>query len=265
MSHPFDRPPTSFTPPDDVPTISEDMLDHRVDFERGMSMVPLVGLALILACVIVFTLQIANGLLNIGEERQWVQMGALHQKLVMHGEFWRLVSCIFMHGSVEHLVGNLIMLYVLGIGCEHAFGRRRMLAMYLFCGLGGSLISVTFNDKPSVGASGAIFGLAGILPSLFWRHRAWIEVRDHRVGYVVAIWAVYQIALGVLNPQVDNYAHLGGFLTGVVCGLLARPKLRPTSHLQEYQQPSDVLAWAGLAVSAGVLGYGFAFLLPRLI
>lgn len=265
MEHDFQRPHDSFTPHDDIPTISEEMLDHRVDFERGMNLVPIVGIALIVACVIVFVLQIAKGLFQMKEEAQWIAMGALHQKEALQGDWWRLISCMFLHGSVEHIFGNLIMLYILGIGCEHAYGRRRMLAIYVFCGICGSLLSMTFSGKPSVGASGAIFGLAGVLPALFWRHRSWIEIRDHRVGFVIGIWAAYQIGLGVLNPHIDNFAHLGGFVAGVLCGLVVRPKLRPTSHLQDHQIPSESLAWLFCVVACGLLLYGAIMLLPRLL
>lgn len=74
-----------------------------------------------------------------------------------------------------------------------------------------------------MGASGAIFGLAGALVVLFVRFRHRLHLRDRRIGIVLAIWAVYQLGLGMLSPAIDNRAHLGGLLGGAAIGLILRP------------------------------------------
>jgi membrane associated rhomboid family serine protease len=112
-----------------------------------------------------------------------------------------------------------------------------------------------------VGASGAIFGLAGALIVLFWRYKGRLHLRDRRIGAVLAIWAVYQLALGFLSPAIDNFAHLGGLLGGAVVGLLLRPAVLEGRD----KVAAQPLSWIGAALAVAVLGASACFFLPRLI
>ena len=87
------------------------------------------------------------------------------------------------------------MLFILGMACEHAFGRGPFLFLYVSACVTGSLLTMT-TTTPTVGASGAIFGLAGAVLSSIVAHRHRIELRDHRVAIVLAVWATYTLALG---------------------------------------------------------------------
>lgn len=211
MSDPFDD-------PDDVPEIGADMLHRsRVDFEKGMKLFPPVTLALMAACVLGFAIELANGALE--SEEAIIRAGALAAPKVASGEFWRLGSAVFLHGGAEHLIGNLVMLYILGIGCEHGFGRGQFLGLFAFAGLTGSAASL-LGGNTSVGASGAIFGLAGAMVVFFARHHRFFRVHNHQVGWVLAIWAPYQIYLGMRVPGIDNWAHAGGLLGGAAAALV---------------------------------------------
>ena len=79
------------------------------------------------------------------------------------------------------------------------------------------------NDGPSVGASGAVFGIMGALIVFLWRHRATFDVRDKRVAGVLAAWAGYTLLTGMMLPFIDNAAHLGGLLAGTSLGLVLSP------------------------------------------
>ena len=79
--------------------------------------------------------------------------------LEVAGEYWRLMSATLLHGSLDHLVGNAIALFILGMVCEHAFGRGQFVVLYVASGLAGSLVSLMTSPGPSVGASGAISGV----------------------------------------------------------------------------------------------------------
>jgi rhomboid protease GluP len=219
---------------DEIPAISNDMLHYdRVDFEAGMKVFPPVTIALILACAAVYLRQVwIGGLDNAGRV---VATGALERDRVQAREIWRLVSSGFMHANAEHLMGNLVMLYVLGMACEHAFGRGPFLFLYLAGCVSASLLAMT-SAQPMVGASGAIFGLAGALITVIATHRTKIELRDHRVGVVLAVWAVYTLFLGVFNPLVSNLAHLGGLLGGSILGLVLAPVI-----LKEIRETDDRL------------------------
>lgn len=244
---------------DDVPVIGDAMLHHHaVEFEAGMSAVPAVSLALIVSCVAAFCVQAARG--GLTDLNTLRALGALDPALVERGEVWRLLSATFLHGEFDHVLGNVIMLYVLGLGCEHAFGRSQFLALYVASGLCGSLLSLT-GGRVSVGASGAIFGLAGALVATLWRHRARLHVRDRRIGLLLAVWAAYQLFIGAVLPQVDNRAHLGGLLCGSVLGLVLRPAVLEGRDAVNARWTSR----AGLVLAASALVGTAAFFVPRLL
>jgi rhomboid protease GluP len=108
----------------------------------------------------------------------------------------------------------------------------QVVGLFILTGLAGAVFGVGMDVKCSVGASGAVFGFAGALVGLFYRRRHEIHMRDRRIGFVLLIYALFSFALGVFNPVIDNYAHLGGFLSGLILGFFLIPKLlkRPTDE-----------------------------------
>jgi rhomboid protease GluP len=205
---------------DDIPTIGETMLARpRVDFERGMSFTPPVTILLCIACTAAFGWQLSTGAL--ANEDAIIKAGALNGPRVFAGEWWRMLSAVFLHGGPDHLIGNMVVLFILGMACEHAYGCIRFVPLYLLAGLGGSALSLV-NGQTSVGASGAIFGLAGALVAFFAKYRHEYQLRDLRVGTVLLVWAIYQFAIGYTNPIIDNFAHAGGFATGLLVGAVFR-------------------------------------------
>jgi rhomboid protease GluP len=197
--------------------------DERVDFERGMSYAPPATLAVIAVLVLVFVWQITSGAL--GSREAIVAAGALVRERVLAGELWRLGSATLLHGSVGHLLGNCMALYIVGMAGEHALGARRALAVYIASAIAGSVASVLSGPGPSVGASGAIFGLLGAVILILFRYRHVYHVRDKRIGIVLAGWAGYIILTGLVDPMIDNAAHLGGLLGGALAAALMRPRL----------------------------------------
>src|SRR5262249_5799036 len=145
-----------------------------------------------------------------------VTFGALSRPEVFAGDYWRLESATWLHGGLNHLVSNAIALFIFGMICEHAFGRTQYFVLYVLSGVGGSILSLLISEGPSVGASGAIFGLQGAAIVLFRRYRERILMRDRRVGVVLLGWALYSIVTGWTSPFVDNGAHIGGVLTGAL-------------------------------------------------
>ncbi len=219
--------------------ITADMLDVprpvdvRVDFERGMGYAPPATLMLIVALGVVFGWQISTGAL--ASEESIIMAGALVRERLAQGEWWRLLSATMLHGGVEHIVGNAMSLYILGMASEHAYGTRSMLIIYVASGVAGSVLSAAMGPGPSVGASGAIFGLMGAVMVLFWKHHHELMVRDKRIGIVVAAWALFTIGTGLITPMIDNAAHLGGMFGGMAVAWTLRPKLlaRRVVYLRE--------------------------------
>jgi rhomboid protease GluP len=187
-------------------------VESRADFERGISYAPQLTLSLIVVNIAVFGWELATGALE--SEQSIIAAGALSRKLVLEGEVWRLVTPIFLHAGFEHLIGNCVALYMLGMACEHGFGILRTLLMYLVSGIGGTSLSVVMSPGPSVGASGAIFGLMGAMIVFFHRYKHRFFVRDKRIGFVLLFWAIYTVGTGFFSPEIDNWAHIGGFIVG---------------------------------------------------
>ena len=202
--------------------ITPDMLlSRKVDFERRMGRLPPVTLATLVLLAAIFVVEIRLGAL--ASKEAIIAMGALARERVAAGEYWRLLTAPWLHGGTEHLIGNGIALYILGMVCEAAFGRAQLVVLYVLSGLAGSLVSMLVSVGPSVGASGAIFGLQGAAIVLLRRERDRLLVRDRRVGFVLLIWAIYTIAGGLTDPFIDNGAHIGGALGGALIASRLHP------------------------------------------
>lgn len=197
--------------------------DDRLDFERGMRRLPVLTALVIAACVGAFALELAGGALR--DEASIIRAGALTRAGLQAGELWRIFSAMFLHGGVEHLLGNCLVLYIVGMACEHAYGWAGMFAIYALSGVAGALLSALMNPGPSVGASGAIFGVVAAVIVFLFRHQKRFFLRDKRIGLVLLIWGAYQIATGFLNPMIDNFCHIGGALGGALAALAFRPRL----------------------------------------
>ena len=156
-----DEPPLRITP--------DMLISRRLDFERRMRRAPPVTLAIIGVLAVIFWAEAAVGALT--SRSGIVAAGALVGERVVAGEYWRLLSATLLHGSLDHLVGNAIALFILGMVCEHAFGRGQFVVLYAASALAGSLVSLVTSPGPSVGASGAIFGLQGAAIVLFRTER----------------------------------------------------------------------------------------------
>jgi len=197
------------------------LLSRKVDFERRMGRVPPVTLAILALLAAIFVAELRMGALD--SRASIVAFGALARERVVAGEYWRLLTAPWLHGGTEHLVGNGIALYILGMVCEAAFGRAQFVVLYVLSGLAGSFVSMLMSAGPSVGASGAIFGLQGAAIVLLRRERDRLLVRDRRVGFVLLIWAVYSIAGGLTETFIDNGAHIGGALGGALVATRLHP------------------------------------------
>jgi rhomboid protease GluP len=225
--------------------ITPDMLlSRKVDFERRMGRVPPVTLVILALLAAIFVAELRMGALD--SRASIVAFGALVRERVVAGEYWRLLTAPWLHGGTEHLVGNGIALYILGLVCEAAFGRAQFVVLYVLSGLAGSIVSMLLSAGPSVGASGAIFGLQGAAIVLLRRERDRLLVRDRRVGFVLLIWAVYSIAGGLTEIFIDNGAHIGGALGGALVATRLYPVV--LSPLPP-ERASAVRRWLWLVVA----------------
>ncbi|KAF5953756.1 hypothetical protein HYC85_006612 [Camellia sinensis] len=168
------------------------------------------------------------------------KMGALDVSKVVHRhQGWRLITCIWLHAGVLHILANMLSLVVIGIRLEQEFGFVRIGLLYLVSGFGGSLMSALFiQSSISVGASGALFGLlGGMLSELITNWTIYVNKVAALLTLVIII--VINLAVGIL-PHVDNFAHIGGFLSGFLLGFvfLIRPQFGWVS--QRYAPPGQL-------------------------
>jgi membrane associated rhomboid family serine protease len=139
------------------------------------------------------------------------------------GEQWRMVTAIFLHGGIFHLLMNAYALWIFGPVVERELGRGKFLAIFLTTGVFASAASYAFASSPaqvSVGASGAIFGVVGAFVSYNYRHRELALAAARLRGLVPFLILNLLLAFG-LNSFIDWRAHLGGFLAGLVAGVVA--------------------------------------------
>ncbi|XP_038874691.1 RHOMBOID-like protein 2 [Benincasa hispida] len=161
-----------------------------------------------------------------------VKLGALKWDKVVHEhQGWRLFSCIWLHAGIIHLLANMLSLVLIGIRLEQQFGFVRIGIIYLVAGVGGSVMSSLFiQNNISVGASGALFGLLGAMLSELLTNWT-IYTNKAAALFTLIVIVVINLAVGIL-PHVDNFAHIGGFLTGFLLGfvLLVRPQFKWTER-----------------------------------
>ena len=232
----------------------EMLLSRRVDFERRMRRLPPVTLALIAVLTLIFAWEVERGVL--GSRAAIIDAGALARELVVAGgQYWRMVSAIFLHGGGGHLLGNVLALYILGMVCEHAFGPRQLVVLYLLSGLAGSVGSVLWGPGPSVGASGAIFGLQGAAIVLFRQHRDRLLLRDRRIGAVLLVWAIFTILSGLVSPFIDNGAHIGGALAGALVARRLHPVVLGPMSSDDAHRVSRWLAALGAVLGVALVGW----------
>lgn len=144
-----------------------------------------------------------------------VNLGAKYNSAIVQGQWFRLFTCMFLHGGLIHIAANMYSLYSIGPLVEHLYGKIKYISIYIASGIISSLFSFWFSPYVSIGASGAIFGLLGVLFIFALRERK-------RVGKSffinVASAVIINLYIGLSLPGIDNYAHLGGLLSGITFG-----------------------------------------------
>ena len=167
--------------------------------------------------VAVFAVSLLLGL-GGGRGEVLVRMGAMVPVLVVDGQYWRLVTAIFLHANLVHLLLNALGLSIFGNLIESVIGSGRMLALYLVSGFVASAVSFAFGSVATiaVGASGAIFGLLGAWLAFNLRRRQLSLARSNVQGAALLIGL--NLVIGFSVPGIDNLAHVGGLVAGVLGG-----------------------------------------------
>ena len=160
---------------------------------------------------------------------------------------WRLIMATFLHGSILHIGFNMWVLMDIGPQIEELYGSARYLFMYVLTGVGAYLLS-SLTGRFSVGGSGALLGLIGVLMAITSNRRS---ASMQMLRSQLIRWLIYIAVLGFLMPGIDNSAHLGGFISGFALGKIMVD--RAPSSPEEWKR-ANFLGWATALVIAASLG-----------
>src|SRR5919112_254820 len=174
--------------------------------------------------------------------------------LVFQGDFFALVTSMFLHGGIMHIIGNMVFLYIFGDNIEDRFGHFKYLILYLFWGIAAGIIhsfyavSVGSGSIPAVGASGAISGVLGAYLVLFPKAKILTiitaffitTVRIPAIAYI-PLWFILQVIFSIINPEggVAYLAHIGGFVVGAGTSYIAK-RLYEDNSRHSISQPDII-------------------------
>lgn len=158
-------------------------------------------------CMILFDIK-QNCILLFGTE--------YHAIFSMH-QYYRIITYCFIHTNVMHLIQNCVFIYFFGIRTELLYGKIQMIVLYFLSAIGGGIFSALCNDAISVGASGAIFGLIGAVLTYSYKHGK----KSVGMNYTTLLLLVVVALLsGILQQNVDNFGHFGGFIAGILVSFI---------------------------------------------
>jgi membrane associated rhomboid family serine protease len=190
--------------------------------------------ALVAVNCLVFAGMVLGGVSAVSPQaEELIRWQANYGIAVLYGEWWRIVTATFVHVGIIHLATNMWCLWNLGLLGEPLLGPFGMLAVYILSGAGGNLLSVAVHPQAvGAGASGAVFGLAGVLIMLLKSPRLPIAPSELKgLRRSVIYFALLNFVIGGStwlfhsSIQIDNMAHLGGFLSGLFLGALVIPRI----------------------------------------
>lgn len=194
--------------------ITNDINKHNISDQEKTNRVfspkkPVVTYALIILCVLAYFVP-----LLLGKENAILNQFAVYGPFIKMGQYYRLLTGAFLHGNILHLFFNMYALWIIGIQLESFIGKWRFLVVYLFSAITASLMSILIHPSTaSIGASGAIFGLLGALVYFGYHYRIYLGnvIRSQIIPIIVL-----NLLLGFLMTGVDNAAHIGGLIGGVL-------------------------------------------------
>ena len=151
----------------------------------------------------------------IGDSKSIINAFAINGPAIRSGEYYRLITGMFLHGGIFHIIFNMYALYIIGSQLESFLGKIKYTIIYLLSGISGGLLSMLLagSNVFSIGASGAIFGLMGALLYFGLQYRVYLGnfVRSQLVPLIV-----FNLILGAMSPGIDNYGHIGGLIGGIL-------------------------------------------------
>lgn len=194
-------------------------------FQRG----PYITYSILILQIIIFILMtVTGGSQNIPN---LILFGAKFNPLIQHGQWWRLITPMFIHIGFMHLLFNSLILYFLGRQIESIYGHWRYFLLYMLSGIAGNVFSFAFNSAISAGASTAVFGLFAAAVVLSRLNPGNPYIQSMGQSYLTLI--IINLVFNIFSPGVDLAGHLGGLLGGaLLASVLAptHPRLNPSKR-----------------------------------
>jgi len=196
-----------------------------------------------------------------------VSLGAKANDAIRAGQLWRFFTPMLLHGSILHIGFNMYALYIFGIGLERRYGHGRFLLLYILSGFAGTVFSFLFSSAYSIGASGAIFGLVGAEGIFLFQNRKLFGSQVRAALNNVIFVVVINLVLG-LQPGIDNWAHIGGLMGGLIFAWFAGPYwevqgISPNLHVMDLRESRDVIVGAAVVTiifcTLAAIGMWFPF------
>ncbi|GAA0482415.1 rhomboid protease YqgP [Salinibacillus aidingensis] len=181
-------------------------------------------LLLVINVLVFFFLEMQPG--GSQNTQNLIEWGAKFNPYMVEGEWWRILSSMFLHIGFAHIIMNMLALYYLGNTVERMYGSLKFFLIYFLAGIFGGLASFAFNDSVAAGASGAIFGLFGALLYFGFEHKKlFFQTMGTNLLFIIGL----NIAMGLSVPGIDNGAHMGGLAGGFLAAALVQmPERRRT-------------------------------------
>lgn len=195
----------------------------KVEDEKKEEKKSIITIALISVNLLMYIITaILSGDIIYSDIRVLMFLGAKVNELISSGEYYRLVTPMFLHGGLMHLVLNMYALNALGPFVEKVYGRAKYVIIYFVAGIVSSIFSYMFSEGVSIGASGAIFGLLGA--ALIFSLKMKDRVGKGMVKNIISVIGI-NIFIGLAIPNIDNFGHLGGLIGGILVSLMFKNKI----------------------------------------
>ncbi len=174
-------------------------------------------------------------------------LGIKNSYFILKGQIWRLVTPVFLHGSILHIGFNMYALFIFGWGLEARFGHLRFLVLYFLSGFAGNVLSFVLTPSPSLGASTAVFGLLAAEGVFLFQNRELLREQSRRAMINIIYMAAINLFLGFSIPNIDNFGHVGGLLGGMLFTWFGGPRwkvegLYPSLQVVDKREGHGLLA-----------------------
>lgn len=206
--------------------ITNDINEHNKEDAKKVEDVfkikyPLITYALIILNILLYFVPLLTNSYD-----SLVNNFCIYAPLIRVGEYYRLFTGAFLHANILHLAFNCYALYIIGSQLESFIGKTRYIIVYFFSILTASLFSMVFSSAPSIGASGAIFGLMGSLVYFGYHYRVYL---GNIIKSQIIPLIVINLAIGALSSGIDNAAHIGGLIGGCLITVALGIKYKSTT------------------------------------